>query len=85
MPVRLPAKVARPPVAVSWPELSAVMVSAVVAPSPMPATTRAAPARAGRGAGERRPCGDPARPFWRFPEPAAVCIGLVAEAAHVFT
>jgi hypothetical protein len=85
MPVRLPAKVARPPVAFSWPAVSAVMVSAVVAPSPMPATTSAAPARVGCGVGERRLCDDAARPFWRFPEPAAVCNGLAAEAAHVFT
>ena len=80
MPVRLPAKVARPPVAVSWLALSAVIVSAVVAPSPIPATTRAAPARTGRGAGDRRPGGGR-----RLPAPVAACVGLAADAAHVFT
>ena len=84
MPVRLPAKVARPPVAVSWPALSAVMVSAVVAPSPMPATTRAAPARAGRGAGDRRPCGT-ARPFGASRSRSRYASVWRQSAAHVFT
>src|SRR5579862_5166800 len=56
MPVTLPANVARPPGTENWLAVSAVTVSAVVAPSPTPAASRAAPATAGRGAGEPR-CG----------------------------
>src|SRR5260370_24790918 len=79
MPVRLPARVPGPPAALSWLTVSAVMVRAVVAPSPAPATTRAPSDSAGRGTGERRPEGR------RFPEAAAVRSGLAAEDAHAFT
>ena len=53
IPVRLPVKVASPPGARSWPAVSAVKVSAVVAPSPAPATRRVILATAGRGRGAR--------------------------------
>src|ERR1035441_8349061 len=93
MPVRFPAKVARPPVAVSWLTLSAVMVSAVVAPSPTPATTRAAPARAGRGAAAPRAAGWCAagwrpsrRPSGRrFPARAPAGSGFPAGTDRAFT
>src|SRR5579862_2293080 len=54
MPVTLPANVARPPAADSWLAVSAVTVSAVVAPRPTPAASSAAPATTGRGPAEPR-------------------------------
>ena len=51
MPVRLPAKVARPPGADSWLADSAVKVSAVVIPRPSPAASNAILARPGCGRG----------------------------------
>src|SRR5579862_936431 len=54
MPVTLPANVASPPAADSWLAVSAVTVSAVVAPRPTPAASSAAPATTGRGPAEPR-------------------------------
>ena len=53
-PGEIPGEIAAPPAAVSCPALSAVMLRAVVAPSPMPHTRRLTRTRPGRGAGERR-------------------------------
>ncbi len=78
MPVRLPAKVARPPGADSWPAVSAVMVSAVVAPKAdaghdqgRPGVT--GPGGGGAGSGRRAAC----RPGTRA--------DLAGEACRAFT